>query len=84
MRLSSAACAQLHRSARFLVVGGSGVVASTMLGVGLALTIFTVLVATLSLDYLAANLVGIGAGTVWYYLANSRFIWAPPTAGTSR
>lgn len=142
MTLSPAAQAQLRRSARFLVVGGSGVVvnmlvlyilvtrchlpkitgavfatesatfsnfflhdhwtyadcspdrsfltrllrfhASTLLGVGLALTTFTVLVTTLSLDYPIANLLGIGVGTVWYYLANSRFIWAPPTAGASR
>jgi putative flippase GtrA len=57
---------------------------STLIGVGLALSIFTVLVTTRSLDYLVANLSGIGAGTVWYYLANSRFIWAPPAAGTPR
>lgn len=51
---------------------------TTLIGVALALSVFTLLVTMLSLNYLLANLLGIGGGTIWYYFANSRFIWAPP------
>jgi dolichol-phosphate mannosyltransferase len=57
---------------------------SALLGVGLALAVFTVLLTALSINYIIANLLGIGAGTVWYYFANSRFIWAPPAQEPSR
>lgn len=142
MTFSPAARAHLRRSARFLVVGGSGAIvntlvlyllmtrchlpkipgavlateaatlnnfflhdrwtyadcspdrsfltrilrfhASMLIGAGLSLGVFTVLVTTRSLDYVIANLFGIGVGAIWNYLANSRFIWAPPTVRTSR
>ena len=57
--------------------------ASTLVGAGLALAVFTVLVKGLSFHYLVANLLGIATAACWYYVANARFIWAPPSAGPS-
>ena len=55
--------------------------ASTALGAGLALLVFTGLYSELSLDYLLADLAGIGTAAVWYYISNGRFVWAPPIVG---
>jgi putative flippase GtrA len=55
--------------------------ASTVLGAGLALSVFTGLYFELSLDYLLADLAGIGTAAGWYYISNGRFIWARPIVG---
>ncbi len=49
-------------------------------GLGLSLTTMAALTYGIGMHYLLANLVAIGAGITWSYMANARWTWTLPCA----
>lgn len=56
-----------NRIARYNAIAGGGALIS--------LAVLAVLTLGLGMHYLVANLVAIGAGTIWNYVVNSRMTW---------
>jgi len=57
----------IRRAARYNAIA--------LAGLGISLAVFAVLMGELGLYYLGANLVAVGAATVWNYTINARFTW---------
>lgn len=68
-------CLWVSRALRYHAIALAGALIS--LGILAALTM------TVDMHYLVANLLGIGAGTVWNYTLNSRLTWAVTHIGVS-